>query len=91
MQWAVVEYYNVKFYLVLKGVQDIVKFSYLRDRIESGEKLYMKDIYSWCIVQRIYVTTKFEYVRDMPILANFWNFYSYLRAKREYKKLKMNI
>ena len=88
MQWVIVEYYNVKFYLILKGVQDIIKFSYLKSRIESGGELYMKDIFSWCIGQRICVTTKFEYMRDIPISANLWNYYSYLRAKSEYKKLK---
>ncbi len=88
MQWVVVEYYNVKFYLILKGVEDISKFEYLKSRIESGENLYMRDIYSWCIVQRICVISKVEYLKNIPILANIWNYYSYLRAKLEYRKLK---
>lgn len=88
MQYVIVEYYNVKFYLVLKGEEDIVKFLYLRNRVEAGELLYMRDIYLWCIGQRIYVKTKFEYMRNMPLSANIWNYYSYLRAKSEYKKLK---
>ena len=46
MKWVIVEYYNVKFYLMLKGIQDFVKFAYLQNRIEAGEQLLMKDIYS---------------------------------------------
>lgn len=67
MQWVVVEYCNVKFYLVLEREEDISKFWYLNNRIEAGQKLYM---------------------RNMPITANIWNYYSYLRAKGEYKRLK---
>ncbi len=88
MQWAVVEYYNVKFYLVLEREEDISKFWYLNNRIEAGEKLYMRDIYFWCIAHKIHVITKFEYLKNMPIMANIWNYYSYLRAKGEYKRLK---
>ena len=88
MQWAIVQYYNVKFYLILKNSQDIVKFSYLQYRIESGEQLRMKDIYSWCNCQKIYVATKFEYMKEISVRANLWNFYSYLRAKIEFKILE---
>ena len=31
---------------------------------------------------------KFVYLKDIPITANIWNYYSYLRAKSEYKRLK---
>ncbi|MCI8884592.1 MAG: hypothetical protein HFG87_01260 [Dorea sp.] len=92
MKWVIVEYYNVKFYLMLKGIQDFVKFAYLQNRIEAGEQLLMKDIYSWCDNQKIYVITKFEYLREISVMENLWNFYSYLRAKVEYRKLKrLNI
>ena len=47
IQWVIVEYYNVKFYLNLRGTEDIVKFGYLRNRIESDARLYMRDIFSW--------------------------------------------
>lgn len=95
MQWVIVQYYNVKFYMKLDEPQDIIKFSYLRNRIESGEQLLMKDIYSWCNCQKIYVITKFEYIREIPVMANVWNFYSYLRARAEFKRfiskyIKMN-
>lgn len=86
MQWVVVQYYNVKFYMKLDGSQDIIKFSYLENRIKSGEQLLMKDIYSWCNCQNIYVITKFEYIRKIPVMANVWNFYSYLRARIEFKR-----
>lgn len=42
MQYAVVEYYNVKFYIIFKRDEDISKFWYLSNRIEAGEKLYMR-------------------------------------------------
>lgn len=41
MQYAVVEYYNVKFYIIFKRDEDISKFWYLSNRIEAGEKLYI--------------------------------------------------
>lgn len=88
MQWAVVEYYNVKFYLVLEREEDISKFWYLYNRIKDGEKLYMRDIYFWCIGHKIHVMTKFKYLKNIPITANIWNYYSYLRAKTEYKRIK---
>ena len=88
MQCAVVEYYNVKFYIVFEKEEDISKFWYLSNRIEAGEKLYMRDIYFWSIGHKMNVMTKFAYLKDMPITANIWNYYSYLRAKGEYKRLK---
>ena len=36
MQYAVVEYYNVKFYIIFKRDEDISKFWYLSNRIEAG-------------------------------------------------------
>ena len=44
MQWAVVEYYNVRFFLVLEREEDVSKFWYLSNRIEAGGKIYMRDI-----------------------------------------------
>ena len=35
MQYAVVEYYNVKFYIIFKRDEDISKFWYLSNRIEA--------------------------------------------------------
>lgn len=88
MQWAVVEYYNVRFFLVLEREEDVSKFWYLSNRIEAGGKIYMRDIYSWCISHKIPVVTKFKYLKSIPITANIWNYYSYLRAKSEYRRLK---
>lgn len=61
MQYAVVEYYNVKFYIIFKRDEDISKFWYLSNRIEAGEKLYMRDIYRWCVVHKIHIMSKFVY------------------------------
>ena len=90
IQWVIVEYYNVKFFLILRGTEDIVKFEYLRNRIETGARLYMREIFSWCIAQGIEVFTKFDYLKSLPVTANIWNFYNYLRAKSEYKRLCAN-
>ena len=65
MQYAVVEYYNVKFYIIFKRDEDISKFWYLSNRIEAGEKLYMRDIYRWCVVHKIHVMSRFVYLKDI--------------------------
>lgn len=85
MKWVQINYYNVSFYLEMKDERDIIKFSYFQKRIEQGEQLLMRDIYSWCRSQRIFVKTKFQYLSRLPFRANLWNYYSYLRAKRDYK------
>lgn len=76
-----IRYYNVWFYLNVNSEQDMVKISYLTDRIDAGEQVVMKDIYQWCWTQKIECSTKFIYRRDFPIKANIWNFYSYIRMK----------
>lgn len=78
-----IRYYNVWFYLHVNSEQDMVKISYLTDRIDAGEQVIMKDIYQWCWTQKIECSTKFIYRRDFPIKANIWNFYSYIRMKIE--------
>lgn len=86
MKWVQINYYNVSFYLEMKDEMDMVKFSYFQKRIEQGEQLLMRDIYSWCRSQRVSVRTKFQYLKRLPLRANLWNYYSYLRAKRDYKQ-----
>ena len=39
-----IRYYNVWFYLHVNSEQDMVKISYLTDRIVAGEQVIMKDI-----------------------------------------------
>ena len=78
-----IRYYNVWFYLHVNSEQDMVKISYLTDRIDAGEQMVMKDIYQWCRIQKIEFSTKFIYRSDFPIKANIWNFYSYMRIKIE--------
>lgn len=85
MKWVQINYYNVSFYLEMKDEMDMVKFSYFQKRIEQGEQLLMRDIYLWCRSQRVFVKTKFKYLKRLPFRANAWNFYSYLRVKRDYK------
>lgn len=74
-----VGYFNVQYLLMLKSELDEIKFQYFADRIESGEKMQMKDIVGWCKAQGIEYKSKFKYRKDMPLTANIWNFYSYTR------------
>ena len=76
-----IRYYNVWFYLHVNTEQDMVKISYLTDRIVAGEQVIMKDIYQWCQEHGIKCNSKFVYRKDFPLKANIWNFYSYMRAK----------
>lgn len=62
----------------------LIYYFYLTKRVENGEQLCMRDIYTWCYTQGIDVIPKFQYLKRLPIAANIWNFYSYLRAKYEY-------
>lgn len=52
-----IRYYNVWFYLHVNSEQDMVKISYLTDRIDAGEQVIMKDIYQWCRIQKIEFST----------------------------------
>ena len=78
-----IRYYNVCFYLHLQSELDAVKFSYLSKRIDAGESFRMTDIHRWCTVQKIRYRTKFVYRKDFSVIANLWNFYSYIRSKIE--------
>lgn len=82
-----VGYYNVIFYLTMKNEVNMAKFNYLAERIQVGENLVMRDIYSWCRYQRIEYRTKFYYRKDFSVPANLWNFYSYLRGKWDAKNI----
>ena len=78
-----IRYYNVWFYLHLQSELDVVKFSYLSKRIEAGDSFRMRDIHKWCAMQKIKYRTKFVYRKDLPVTANLWNLYSYVRSKIE--------
>ena len=43
-----VGYYNVLFYLIFRVGLDEYKKDILIERIRSGERMVMKDIYRWC-------------------------------------------
>ena len=78
---AAIRYYNVWFYLTLQDERERRWFSFLEGRIMSGERMVMKDIYGWCVSHGIRYRTRFCYRPDFPVMANLWNFYSYLRGK----------
>lgn len=80
-----VGYYNVLFYLMFRVGLDEYKKNILIERINSGEKMMMKDIYGWCQKQQIPMATKFIYRKDFPVGANLWNLYSYFRFKLEFR------
>ena len=86
-----IRYYNVWFYLHVNSEQDMVKISYLTDRIDAGEQVIMKDIYQWCRIQKIEFSTKFIYRSDFPIKANIWNFYSYMNKNRKIFRIKNEL
>lgn len=73
-------YFNVIFYLFLKTEFDKVRFGYIQERVKNGESLLMKDIYFWCNTHGIRYKTKFNFREDMPVRANIFNYYSYVRA-----------
>lgn len=78
---AVIRYYNVRFYLLLRDERERRWFSFLEERISAGERMVMKDIYGWCASHGIRYRTRFCYRPDFPVMANLWNFCSYLRGK----------
>lgn len=45
---VLVGYYSVLFYLIFRVGLDKYKKNILIDRINSGEEMMMKEIYSWC-------------------------------------------
>lgn len=83
-----IRYYNVLFYLLFRIGLDEYKKNILIDRINSGEKMMMKDIYRWCQKQSVPVIMNFIYRKDFPIRANLWNLYSYFRFRNELRKFK---
>ena len=70
----------------MKSEFDKVRFGYFQERVKNGEKLLMRDIYGWCNAHEIRYKTKFKYRKDMPIRANIFNFYSYIRAMIDNKR-----
>ena len=85
---AKIQYFNVVFSISLENEVDMNKFSYIAQRIRSGEHLMMRDIYGWCHAHRIAYTTHFCFRKDYPVSANLWNFYNYVRAKIEMEREK---
>lgn len=83
---AVIRYYNVMFYLLLRDERERGWFSFLERRIQAGERMVMKDIYGWCASYGISYRTRFCYRPDFPARANFWNFYCYLRGRIDMRR-----
>ena len=84
---AVIRYYNVMFYLLLRDERERGWFSFLERRIQDGERMVMKDIYGWCASHGISYRTRFCYRPDFPVRANLWNFYSYLRGRIDMRRV----
>ena len=76
---AIIQYYNVEFYLHIKNECDSLSIKYFMENINKD--IRMTDIFEWCKTHNIFCTTKFRYRKDFPITANLWNFYSYTIAK----------
>ncbi len=82
---VLVGYYNVLFYLIFKVGSEEYKKNILINRINSGEKMLMKDIYEWCQKQQVPLRMKYIYRKDFSLMANLWNFYSFCRFIIEIK------
>ena len=82
---VLVGYYNVLFYLIFKVGSEEYKKNILINRINSGEKMLMRDIYEWCQKQQVPLKMKYIYRKDFSLMANLWNFYSFCRFKIETK------
>lgn len=80
---VVIGYYNVLFYLIIDKDADEFNKYILFQRIQSGERIMMRNIHEWCQKHRISFVTKYRYRKDFSIMANIWNFYSYCRFKIE--------
>ena len=66
--------------MFLKSDFDKVSFEYFKERVNYGEKIMMRDIYGWCNAHGITYKTKYQYRKDMPLKANIFNLFSYIRA-----------
>lgn len=77
-----IRYYNVWFYLHVNSEQDMVKISYLTDRIDAGEQMVMKDIYQWCQGHGIKYNSKFVYRKEFSIYK-FMEFIFICTCKKE--------
>ena len=81
----IIRYYNVLFILADHQEGDKFKLEWLKERIENGDRMNMRELYQWCQAHEINYVTKFRYRMDYPVKANIWNLYSYLRAKVDYE------
>ena len=86
-----VGYYNVLFYLIFRVGLDEYKKDILIERIRSGERMVMKDIYRWCEGHQVPFWTKFIYRKDFSVKANLWNLYSYCRFVYEIRGTHYNM
>lgn len=78
-QVMMIQYYNVQFYLYICNENDLININYFLQNNEG--RIKMKDIHIWCNSHNIKYTTYFKYRKDFPVIANLWNFYSFMRAK----------
>ena len=77
---VLIQYYNVEFYLFIQNEFDLVRVNYFIEYIKSSS-ITMKDIYKWAKAHKIVCTTRFKYRKDFPMIANLWNYYSYIRSR----------
>lgn len=78
-----IRYYNVIFYLIYEESVEEFKIGQLIKRINAGERMTMRILTYWCVIQNITYYTRFIYRRDFEFKANLWNFYSYCRYRIE--------
>lgn len=83
---VLIRYYNVLFYLFFKTERDDFKRQCLKDIINAGESMRMKQIKDWCHCHQIPFKTRFIYRKDFSFNANLWNLYSYCKFRIEVKR-----
>lgn len=82
---AFINYYNVRFVVMLKSERDEACFEVFKCRIERKGTTLM-GIKRWCDTHKIEYAYKFYWKDDYTIRANLWNLYSYLRFRWDTRK-----
>lgn len=83
MKIVKISYFNVVFYLVIRTESEMSMFQIIKNKIQEGKPICMKEIKDWCIGHGIEFKSRFFYRRDFSLRANIWNLYSYIRFRIE--------
>ncbi len=82
------QYYNVQFYIYIQNENDLININYFLQN--NNDIIKMRDIHIWCNLHNINYTAYFKYRKDFPIVANLWNFYSFIHACKNQSGYNLN-